>query len=135
MLFGKAVLHKIGMMMGICFLTGSLCACGDDTDVIKVADLQQEIEVLPQEEAQEEKFKEAKTEEMQGNATDNQLSSMESSEETTLSNEVSITISAVGDVTLGNYPEQSYGYSLHETYDQTQDPAYFFENVFFPVMI
>ena len=29
--------HKLkvaGIMMGICLLTGSLCACGDDSDIV-----------------------------------------------------------------------------------------------------
>lgn len=43
--------------------------------------------------------------------------------------EVSITISAAGDVTLGNHREQSYDYSFRQTYDQAEDKSYFFENV------
>lgn len=41
-----------------------------------------------------------------------------------------ITISAAGDVTLGNYFEQGYWGSFRETYAREQDPAYFFENVY-----
>jgi len=130
MFCNKTAFNKIGMLLGICLCTGSLCACGDDTDVIKVADLQQEIEVLPQENVIEEKVEDDKGEKIQGSYADKEQPSQEISEEIYQPNEVSITISAVGDVTLGNYPEQSYGYSLHETYDQTQDPAYFFENVY-----
>lgn len=43
---------------------------------------------------------------------------------------ISITISAVGDVTLGNYVGQDYAWSFRETYDMTEDKAYFFENVY-----
>lgn len=43
--------------------------------------------------------------------------------------DVVITISAAGDVTLGNYSEQDYFNSFRYTYDQTEDKAYFFENV------
>ncbi len=125
MLFGKAVFHKILLMMGICFITGSLCACRNDTNVVKVADLQQEIVIQSQEE-----HKKPENEVIQENKDDSTLDGVQVTEEATGVDEITITISAVGDVTLGNYPEQSYGYSLHETYDQTQNPAYFFENVY-----
>lgn len=125
MLFGKAVFHKILLMLGICFITGSLCACRNDTNVVKVADLQQKIVIQSQEE-----HKKPENEVIQENKDDSTLDGVQVTEEATGVDEITITISAVGDVTLGNYPEQSYGYSLHETYDQTQNPAYFFENVY-----
>lgn len=40
-----------------------------------------------------------------------------------------ITISAAGDVTLGNHQEQDYSYSFRQAYDQAEDEGYFFENV------
>lgn len=43
---------------------------------------------------------------------------------------ISITISAAGDVTLGNYHTQDYSYSFNQTYEQVQDEAYFFQNVY-----
>lgn len=43
-------------------------------------------------------------------------------------NTVTITISAAGDVTLGNHQEQEYAYSFRQTYDQEGD-AYFLQNV------
>ncbi len=43
---------------------------------------------------------------------------------------ISITISAAGDVTMGNYVGQDYAWSFRETYDTLQDPNYFFENVY-----
>lgn len=45
-------------------------------------------------------------------------------------NVVTITISAAGDVTLGNYLNQDYSYSFDQTYDQVEDEGYFFENVY-----
>ena len=42
---------------------------------------------------------------------------------------IEITISATGDVTMGNYVGQDYTWSFRETYDTLQDSAYFFENV------
>lgn len=42
---------------------------------------------------------------------------------------ITITISAAGDVTLGNHKEQDYGNSFRQAYDQAEDKHYFFENV------
>lgn len=42
---------------------------------------------------------------------------------------VSITISAAGDVTLGNYFGQEYAWSFRQRWDEEQDAGYFFENV------
>lgn len=42
---------------------------------------------------------------------------------------VTITISAAGDVTLGNAHVQGYEGTFNEEYDIQQDPGYFFENV------
>lgn len=43
---------------------------------------------------------------------------------------VDITISATGDVTLGNYVGQGYDNSFNQTYEQLQDYSYFFKNVY-----
>ncbi len=43
--------------------------------------------------------------------------------------EVRITVSAAGDVTLGNYAGQGYEVSFRQTYDQGVGDDYFFENV------
>jgi len=45
-------------------------------------------------------------------------------------NVVTITVSAAGDVTLGNYLDQDYSYSFDQTYDQVEDEGYFFRNVY-----
>ena len=45
------------------------------------------------------------------------------------SEEVKITISAAGDVTLGNYIGQGYEISFRQTYDKGAGDSYFFENV------
>ena len=44
--------------------------------------------------------------------------------------EISITISAAGDVTLGNHQEQEYAYSFRQAYDQAEDKSIFFQNVY-----
>ena len=43
--------------------------------------------------------------------------------------EVKITISAAGDVTMGNYIGQGYEISFRQTYDKGAGDSYFFENV------
>lgn len=42
---------------------------------------------------------------------------------------LTITVSAAGDCSLGNYQEQEYAYSFRQAYDRTEDEGYFFENV------
>jgi poly-gamma-glutamate synthesis protein (capsule biosynthesis protein) len=42
---------------------------------------------------------------------------------------LTITISAAGDVSLGNHQEQDYSGSFRQTYDQAEDKGYFFQNV------
>jgi poly-gamma-glutamate synthesis protein (capsule biosynthesis protein) len=42
---------------------------------------------------------------------------------------LSVTISAAGDVSLGNHQEQDYASSFRQTYDMTVDKGYFFQNV------
>lgn len=128
MISGKAVLQKIILMQGICFLTASLSACGNDVSVVKTTDLVQEIAALPQEESPKAEQEAERREE--GTLLEKQENSSEEQAAEAVPEEITLTISAAGDVTLGNYPEQSYGYSLHETYDQTGNPAYFFENVY-----
>lgn len=44
--------------------------------------------------------------------------------------EIQITISAAGDVSLGNYYGQGYSGSFRQTYKKVQDYSYFFENVY-----
>ncbi len=43
---------------------------------------------------------------------------------------ISVTISAAGDVTLGNYFEQDYSYSFRQMYEEQEDKGYFFRNVY-----
>lgn len=43
---------------------------------------------------------------------------------------IHVTVSAAGDVTLGNYFDQGSWGTFRETYDKVQDPSYFFKNVY-----
>jgi len=148
--------HKLkvaGIMMGICLLTGSLCACGDDSDI--VISLEELIQAgteesgenvasatLPGSEETEGQDTTEETTVVSENSSQTQETGGETSAEETqetnateealeeVPEEISITISAAGDVTLGNYPEQGYYLSLPYTYEELQDDSYFFENVY-----
>lgn len=48
----------------------------------------------------------------------------------TVPEEITITITAAGDVSLGNYVGQDYAWSFREMYDTTDNKSYFFENVY-----
>lgn len=43
---------------------------------------------------------------------------------------VTITVSAAGDVSMGNYVGQDYSWSFRQMYETTEDPSYFFQNVY-----
>lgn len=117
---------KILMTVGICFLTGSFCACGDDTELV----LSEVVAQAQSETALQENNQGADA--MQSSETPQQstLTAEVTSTPTPQPDTISITISAAGDVTLGNYPEQPYEWSLPQMYDQQQNDAYFFENVY-----
>lgn len=52
-----------------------------------------------------------------------------SDQECSLPEEITITISAAGDCSLGNHLQQEYYYSFNQAYDKAGDEGYFFENV------
>ena len=60
---------------------------------------------------------------------ENAASSGQSGDSGTSGERYTITISAAGDVTLGNHQEQDYGSSFRQAYDQAEEEGYFFENV------
>ena len=55
--------------------------------------------------------------------------STEDSPEAEEPQEIRITVTAAGDVTLGNYLGQGYDNSFDQTYEAVEDKGYFFENV------
>ena len=140
----KRKVNKAIIILGICCLTGSLCACGDDTNmVISLEELSQTTATEVAENTGEESdagetaetesvIAENVTETTQTSENDDQSTETEATEETVeeVPEEISITISAAGDVTLGNYPEQGYYLSLPYTYEELKDDSYFFENVY-----
>ena len=131
---GKLIL---GILLPTAVLT-ALIACGDDLSVsvpaVTYQDLARPIEENDEQEDASLPSQEAERETAQGdlNNSEDEIveSSLSSTEDETSAEPDEITISAAGDVTLGNHKEQDYGYSFRQTYDQAQDDSYFFENVY-----
>ncbi len=134
--------YKIGICMLAVLTSMLLVACGDDNDIVVPAVATTESDEEPREEqAVEDK---ADVLEMQGTdvGQTEETAMMESvseeqenkgEEENLLEAEpsvVSITISAAGDTTLGNYFEQGYANSFREMYEKQEDKSYFFQNVY-----
>lgn len=137
-------------------VTIGLTACGDNKDIIvpayNLSDIAKPIETESVREPDSENGKQEDTyseEELQPKEpkadevlTKEEVTSKEGLKETITpsteattptatqeDNIVTITISAAGDVTLGNHQNQDYYYSFRQAYDQAEDENYFFENV------
>jgi len=113
---------------------GTLSGCGDDLDAVmplwssgtqKEQDKQQEKQPQGLEDIAEKVVKE---EAIQLEPTE--TTQPEGMEQSNTQEETTITISAVGDVTLGNHHMQDYAYSFRQTFDTVEDEGYFFENVY-----
>lgn len=123
---------KIAIIMGICITAGSLSACGDDTSVtiapITFQELQEpiggETEGLQNKEQSDVADMATAAGDTSSIGNEKEASSEQESEK------ITITISAAGDVTLGNYLTQDYAWSFREAYEQEQDDAYFLKNVY-----
>ena len=117
----------------------ALAGCGDDLEAI--VPTVKEVFPLetgePSEESEQDNTEEQGSAEAQDGAekqggteeTDGAVASGEDSTEPE-PEEVHITISAAGDVTLGNYFGQDYAWSFREMWEKQQNPAYFLENVY-----
>lgn len=124
---------RIAMIMGICLLTGSLSACGSDISVTTAPIRTQDLAEPIVENAYSAQNNDENNMTDVSNSAIGDVSVVESDsigESEADSGEISITISAVGDVTLGNHSAQDYSWSFRQTYDQVQNDAYFFENVY-----
>lgn len=118
-----------GLLGSFVLLALTMTGCGDDVNV--------SIPLITAEQLVQEETKQVFEESTQQNLGEAQQGQMEDvgevvgSTEAEISEpeEISITISAVGDVTLGNYKDQEYSYSFRQTYEQTEDKNYFFANV------
>ncbi len=88
-------------------------------------------EVSPGDAVQEGLVKEDGEKHSTGNDTDAAENSAEKSDIDAIKpEEITITISAAGDVTMGNYVGQDYAWSFREMYDTVDYEGYFFENVY-----
>lgn len=143
-LFGKrhgkekvaGVLQRNLLLLGICLMTGSLSACGSDTNVtIPEKEQKQAMNIL---DLGEPIRQDTVEEEQNGDLADREVhkdvmgatEAFEMGENADDNSVVSITISATGDVTLGTHQEQDYANSFTQAYDQAGDVGYFFENVY-----
>ena len=130
----------------VVFLAAAMCwtlaGCGDDLETVvptanSVFPLETDGQSEPEQDAAEQdNTKEQGSTEAQDSAekqsgteeTDSAASGEDSTEPEP--EEVHITISAAGDVTLGNYFGQEYSWSFREMWGKQQNPAYFLENVY-----
>lgn len=117
---------KMGMilMAAAYFLT----ACGDDLSVT-IPRAGESIPVYAEMQAEREE-PEAVPGDNQEAETESSVSEPEETAEETGPEEINVTISAAGDVTMGNYYGQGYAWSFRQTWDEEQNAAYFFENVY-----
>jgi len=115
-----------------------LSACGDDLNAVVpvkgLAELAEPIvdSGMAEEEEIKEPISEADSEPVgaAAQAAGTQESDTDDTAEDISDDEViTITISAAGDVSLGNHQNQDYYYSFRQAYDQAEDEGYFFENV------
>ncbi len=99
----------------------SLCGCGGDSGAEVPTDVQYRQVNIPDEQMA--------TNEVKENITDvTDFADTQPAETVPQSDRVTITISAAGDVTLGNHQDQDYSRSFIQMYDQ-QSPDYFLKNV------
>jgi len=122
------------MIMGI---TAFLNGCGDDTDISVPEQSYQLNELQEEVENGDDAAKNSETDveqEMTDVSDVPDLSDTSSTEAATVEipepAPLSITISAIGDVTLGSHHLQDYSGTFRQKYDQVQDKNYFFENVY-----
>lgn len=131
----KEQTHLKRICVGVlCFVT-LLTGCGKDPDItIQVLTPQ---EIISSETQESKSLNESKGQEETGQREAGREENVQMAPEQEPSapeqempeQEISITISATGDVTLGNYREQDYELSFNQTYDRAEDKGYFFENV------
>lgn len=130
-------------LLGSCVVCALIMTgCGDDVSVsiplltVEQVESEETMQKVSEEPVQQggdetQPVQEEDAQEHVGHTEAEKSSVVEASRETTVfePEEISITISAAGDVTLGNYKDQPYSYSFRQTYEQTEDKNYFFANV------
>lgn len=131
MVTDRKMQKKMRLSVIALLLAAVFCGCGDDNDVIiptvtatKLPEMEETQEVADVELGDQESID---NQESSLEDEESQIVEVESEEDSSI---ISITISAAGDTTLGNYFEQGYSYSFDEMYDKQEDKAYFFQNVY-----
>ena len=120
----------------VAILTLLLTACGDDTDImVPSVDRHEPVSNESAENTDDTQSEDdltlTESPEESGMMNREEDSLGENAEaERAESDSVQITISAAGDVTLGNYFGQDYSWSFLESWDKNQDADYYFENVY-----
>lgn len=121
----KTIQKSMAAAVNACILAVFFTACGNDTvESFSVKDYRELAEPVPQEIA------EAMVSRVTESQNQNEGENPENVTTEQLPEEISITISAAGDVTLGTHQQQDYSYSFRQMYDQVDDEGYFFENVY-----
>ncbi len=122
----KSGIRIMGMLACMCALSG----CGDDLEVAlpiwNSTAQNQEEKLFRNFEDIAEEISTQGTEQEEPEQTE----VISTFVEEPLPEQTTITISAAGDVTLGNHHMQEYAYSFRQTYDKEEDEGYFLENVF-----
>lgn len=110
----------------VCFLT----ACGDDLS-ITIPEAGESLPVYASGQMESSEPGEDTQQDNQESEPEGSVPvSVESGIQEEQPEEITVTISAAGDVTLGNYFGQDYSWSFREMWDKEQNAAYFFENVY-----
>lgn len=110
----------------VCFLT----ACGDDLS-ITIPEAGKSLPVYASGQMESSEPGEDTQQDNQESEPEGSVPvSVESGIQEEQPEEITVTISAAGDVTLGNYFGQDYSWSFREMWDKEQNAAYFFENVY-----
>lgn len=125
---------RIRCMVLMTMMSGVCCACGNGGDATAhtIVDVNQATQEVLEETAGQEAALKGQAVTLEGE--DIPTLAVEETQEVLESQEVeqqitTITISAVGDVTLGTHQEQDYYASFRQVYDQAEDEGYFFQNV------
>lgn len=107
-----------------------LTACGDDLS-ITIPEAGESLPVYASGQAESSEPEENMQQDNQSTEDENAVSDTEENDIREMNpEEITVTISAAGDVTLGNYYGQDYSWSFRQMWDKEQNAAYFFENVY-----
>lgn len=111
------------LMVGMC----NACGYEDEATIHTIVDINEVTQEYKEPENSKEIASEGAALTLEGE--DIPISTQEETEEIEKAEVTTITITAVGDVTMGTHQDQDYYYSFRQVYDQAEDEGYFFQNV------